>query len=78
MDLRACPLRTKLEQQIAAAETAYRDAAARMKQTRGKEFERAWRLTEHRRASLQRAHQALQDHDQDHSCRLRECVAAGN
>jgi len=72
-----CSLRTKLEEKQAAAELAYRNAVSLMKQTRGKEFERAWRLAELRRESFQRANQALQDHDQEHLCRAREAVAAG-
>jgi hypothetical protein len=63
-----CSVRIKLRQQYTAAESAYRDAVAGMKRLRGPEFERAWRLSELRRASLQRAQHALTLHEREHLC----------
>jgi len=63
-----CSLQVKLTEQCTAAELAYRDAVARGKAARGLEFERAWRLQEHRRISLQRAQQILKEHERDHMC----------
>jgi hypothetical protein len=77
MDIKACPLRIVLEQQSAAAERAYKQAVMQMKQTRGTQYERAWQVTENRRASLQIAHQALLDHNQEHLCGVRKSAAAG-
>jgi len=70
-----CSLRNRLEEQRAAAELSYRNAVSLMKQARGLEFERAWRLAELRRVSFQQAHQALHDHEQEHQCRAREAAA---
>jgi hypothetical protein len=77
MDIKVCPLRIELEQQSAAAERAYKQAVLQMKQTRGTQYERAWQVTENRRASLQVAHQALAVHDQEHLCAVRRSAAAG-
>jgi hypothetical protein len=63
-----CSIRSKLTQQQMAAESAYRNAVSRMKELRGPEFERAWRLSELKRASLQQVQQALLMHDREHLC----------
>jgi hypothetical protein len=71
-----CPIQIKLTEQQATAELAYLSSVARMKETRGQEFERAWRLVENRRASLERARQVLREHEQEHLCGMQECFAA--
>lgn len=71
-----CSLQIKLAEQHRAAELAYQAGVVRMKQTRGQEFERAWRLVEHRRASLERARKVLRDHEQEHLCDMQESFAA--
>ena len=53
-DYPACSIQIKLKQRQTAAELAYRSAIDHMKESRGVEYERAWRLVEHRRISLQR------------------------
>lgn len=63
-----CSTRSALQQQHEAAVVAYRHASLRMKQVRGAEFERVWRLAEQRRAALERTRQALLRHDQEHPC----------
>lgn len=72
-----CVIQIKLTEQHTAAELAYRSGLSRMKETRGQEFERAWRLVENRRASLERARQALRQHEQEHLCEMSESFAAG-
>lgn len=67
-----CSLQTKLAARYATAELAYQSAVARMKESRGQEFERAWRLVEHRRASLERARQLLREHELEHTCDLQK------
>jgi hypothetical protein len=67
-----CPIQVKLTEQHTAAESAYRSSVARMKEMRGQEFERAWRLLEHRRASLERARQVLREHEQEHLCGIQK------
>jgi hypothetical protein len=47
-----------------------------MKQTRGQEFERAWRLVESRRTALQRSTKLLQDHEREHFCAAGSSFAA--
>jgi hypothetical protein len=75
---RMCSIQRKLIEQYTASESAYRSAVARMKEMRGQQFERAWRLVEYRRASLERARQALAQHEQEHLCGAREsCAYAG-
>jgi hypothetical protein len=54
-----CSVQIKLTNLQTAAESAYRSGAARTNEMRGKEFERAWRLVEHRRVPLELARQAL-------------------
>jgi hypothetical protein len=71
-----CTTQIKLTEQHTAAELAYRCGLARMKETRGQEFERAWRLVENRRASLERARQVLRAHEQEHLCGMQESLAA--
>jgi len=71
-----CATQLKLIEQHRAAELAYRSGVARMKETRGQEFERAWRLVEHRRASLEHARQVLREHEQEHLCEMKESFAA--
>lgn len=63
-----CSARSKLSEKHAAAVSAYKEAISRMKEVRGNEFERAWRLTENRRLSLECARKALADHEQEHYC----------
>ena len=63
-----CELRSRLEQRVAGAELLYHNAVYNMKQLRGTGFERAWRLSEFRRSSLQIARQALLDHEREHLC----------
>jgi hypothetical protein len=71
-----CALQIKLIEQHTAADLAYRAAIARMKEIRGQEFERAWRLVELRRASLERARQVLRRHKEEHLCELQESFAS--
>jgi hypothetical protein len=71
-----CSIRIKLTEQYTSAELAYRSGLARMKETRGRQFERAWQLVENRRASLERARQALRDHEQEHLCGMQESFGA--
>jgi hypothetical protein len=71
-----CAIQIKLTEQHTAAELAYRSGVARMKETRGQEFERAWRLVENRRASLERARQVLREHEQEHLCGTQQSIAA--
>jgi hypothetical protein len=71
-----CSRQIKLTEQCTAADLAYRSAVARMKEMRGQEFERAWRLVECRRASLERALQVLREHEQEHSCELQKSARA--
>lgn len=70
-----CAKQIKLTEQYKAAELAYRSAVARMKEMRGQEFERAWRVMEHRRASLQGARQVLSEHEQEHACDMQKALA---
>jgi len=63
-----CSARSKLMEQHANATLAYEKAVSRMKQARGQEFERAWRLVEDRRNYLKWAWRALVDHEQEHFC----------
>jgi len=70
-----CPIQIKLTGQHTAAELAYHSGIARMKRMRGQEFQRAWLLVEHRRASLERARQVLREHEQEHMCRIQESFA---
>jgi hypothetical protein len=67
-----CSIQIKLTEQHTAAELACRSGVARMKETRGQGFERAWRLVENRRASLERARQVLREHEQEHLCGVQE------
>lgn len=67
-----CSIQIKLTEQHTAAELAYRSSVARMKETRGQGFERAWRLVENRRASLDRARHVLREHEQEHLCGMQE------
>ena len=71
-----CSIQIKLTEQYTAAELAYRAGIARMKEARGKEFERAWQLVENRRASRERARQVLREHEQEHLCGMQESFAA--
>jgi hypothetical protein len=71
-----CPTQIKLTEQHKAAESAYRSGVARMKEMRGQEFERAWQMVEHRRKSLDRARQALREHELEHSCGSQKAFAA--
>lgn len=71
-----CSIQIKLTEQHTAAELAYRAALVRMKEIRGQEFERAWRLVELRRASLERARQVLRQHEEEHLCELQESFAS--
>jgi hypothetical protein len=71
-----CAIQIRLTQQQIAAESAYRSGSARMKEMRGQEFERAWRLLEHQRASLERARLVLLEHEQEHGCVNQKSSAA--
>jgi hypothetical protein len=71
-----CTLQTKLATQHATAELAYRSAVARMKESRGQEFERAWRLVEHLRASLEHARHVLREHELEHDCHIQKSLVA--
>jgi hypothetical protein len=73
-----CSIQIKLTEQHAAAELAFRSGVARMKETRGQRFERAWRLVDNRRASLERARQLLGQHVQEHLCGMSESFPAAN
>lgn len=66
-----CSIQTKLTERYAIAESTYRSAIARMKELRGLEFERAWRLVEQRRTSLLGARLILRQHEQEHLCAAR-------
>lgn len=74
-DSMRCTTQTKLAQRHAAAELAYREAVARMKALRGTDFERAWRLVEHRRSFLDSAWQTLLDHQREHECSTQTVTA---
>jgi hypothetical protein len=71
-----CSVQIKLAAQYETAALAYRSAVARMKELRGHEFERAWRLVEHRRASLAQAHHVLREHELEHICDMQKSFAA--
>ena len=71
-----CSIQSKLIQQHATADLAYRSALAHMKEVRGQEFERAWRLAENRKASLERARKALRQHEEEHLCELQNSFPA--
>lgn len=71
-----CSVQTKLAAQYETSEQAYRSAVARMKESRGQEFERAWRLVEHRRAALEQARRVLREHELEHICDMQEFLAA--
>jgi hypothetical protein len=71
-----CSVQTKLAAQYEAAALAYRSAVARMKESRGQEFERAWRLVEHRRGSLEQARRVLRVHTLEHFCKVQKSFAA--
>jgi hypothetical protein len=71
-----CSVQIKLAEQYETEALAYRSAVARMKESRGQEFERAWRLVEHRRVSLEQARRVLRAHEMEHICDLRESFAA--
>lgn len=71
-----CSVQTKLVTQYASAEVAYRSAVARMKESRDQEFERAWRLVEHRRASLEKARHVLREHELEHICDMQKSFVA--
>jgi len=70
-----CTKQIKLSEQHRTAELAYRSAVARMKEARGLEFERAWRLVEHRRGSLEHARRVLREHEQEHLCDMPAAMA---
>jgi hypothetical protein len=71
-----CSIQIRLTEQYKAADLAYRSGVARMKETRGREFERAWQLVENRRVSLGRARQVLREHELEHLCGMQESFAA--
>jgi hypothetical protein len=71
-----CSILIKLEERCRAADLAYRGAVSLMKTKRGGDFERAWRLTEFRRTSLERAIQDLREHEREHSCTNQESFDA--
>jgi hypothetical protein len=71
-----CSVQTKLAAQYETAALAYRSAVARMKESRGQEFERAWRLVEHRRTSIEQARRVLRDHELEHFCNVQKSFAA--
>ena len=71
-----CAIQIRLTEQHTAAELAYRSGVARMKEMRGQEFQRAWRLVEHRRAFLERARLVLRQHEREHLCGTQESFAA--
>jgi hypothetical protein len=71
-----CSVQTKLAAQYTTAELAYRSAVARMKESRGQEFERAWRLVEHRRTSFEQARRVLHEHELEHICDVQKSFAA--
>jgi hypothetical protein len=71
-----CPVQIKLAEQYETAALAYRSAVARMKESRGQEFERAWRLVEHRRAPLEQARRLLREHELGHICDKQKFFAA--
>jgi hypothetical protein len=70
-----CTKQIKLTEQYQTAELACRSAVARMKEARGQEFERAWRLVEHRRVSLEHARRVLREHEQEHLCDTQKLAA---
>jgi hypothetical protein len=71
-----CRIQIRLTQHHQAADAAYLSALIRMKDTRGEEFERVWRLLEQRRTSLARARQALHEHEEEHQCGLQNSFVA--
>ena len=71
-----CSVQITLAEQYDAAAMAYRSAVARMKESRGQEFERAWRLVEHRRAPLEQARRVLRAHELEHFCKVQKSFAA--
>ena len=75
-DDKMCSIQVRLAEQHAAAEFAFRSGVARMKETRGQQFVRAWRLVDNRRASLERARQVLRQHVQEHLCGMSESFPA--
>jgi hypothetical protein len=71
-----CAVQVKLAAQYETAALAYRSAVARMKESRGQEFERAWRLVEHRREFLEKAGHVLREHEREHICNVQKSFAA--
>ena len=71
-----CSVQIKLVAQCETAALAYRSAVARMKELRGQEFERAWRIVEHRRAFLEKAHHVVREHEVEHICTVQKSFAA--
>jgi len=71
-----CSVQIKLAAQYETAALAYRSAVARMKESRGQEFERAWRLVEHRREFLEKARRVVREHELEHFCHVQESFAA--
>ena len=71
-----CSVQIKLAAQYETAALAYRSGVARMKESRGQEFERAWRLVEHRRAFLEKARHVLREHELEHICNVQKSFAA--
>jgi hypothetical protein len=69
-----CSVKIELAAQYQTAAIAYRSAVARMKESRGQEFERAWRLVEHRRTSLEQARRVLRAHELEHICDMQKSV----
>ena len=71
-----CAVQIKFASQYETAARAYRSAVARMKESRGQEFERAWRLVEHRRTFLEKARRVLREHELEHICNVQKSFAA--
>jgi len=69
-----CPVKLKLAAPYETAALAYRSAVARMKESRGQEFERAWRLVEHRRTSLEQTRRVLRAHELEHICDMQKSL----
>jgi len=69
-----CSVQIKFAAQYERAALAYHSALARMKESRGQEFERAWRLVEHRRAALEQARRVLRAHELEHTCDMQNSL----
>jgi hypothetical protein len=63
-----CPERERLAHVYHAAVDAFRDSVHALKDLRGAEFDRAYKTTDVRRAVLDTAKKALDQHVAEHGC----------